>query len=83
MCVNKHFIESYSKEKECIIDLYLDHDMSFKDIAIKLTKKGIRGKKGGTFKSSTISGILKNPAYYGLKTYNTNKYKGTETAPVL
>ena len=48
-----------------IIRLYLDECLSQRDIALRLQKEGIKGKKGKPFKAATISYMLKNPIYYG------------------
>ncbi len=66
--------EEEKKIYEKIVDLYLNYRMSMKDIGIKLKEEGIICKKR-PFTSSTISYILKNPAYYGNYIVNQHKYK--------
>lgn len=64
------------KEKEIynsVVDMYLDLGMSFHRIAIKLREEGKKGKRA-YFASATISGMLKNPAYYGHYVVNQFKY---------
>jgi len=54
-----------------IVQMYCGLSLSMKDIAIKLNDRGLKAKRR-PFSSAVISGILKNPAYYG--NYIVNKY---------
>jgi len=56
-----------------IVDLYLNQKMSYQDICIKLKNEGVKCKRA-YWSSSTISYILKNPAYYGYCIVNQFKY---------
>jgi site-specific DNA recombinase len=74
----KKGIEIVKEEEDIfrrIVDMYLNQGTSFDDIAAQLTREGIKSRRS-FFRSSTISGILKNPAYYGNYTVNTVKYDG-------
>ena len=77
----------WNKEKKCleinlseadiykrIVSMYLDEGLSFRDIGIKLRNEGIKCKRA-YFTNSTISYMLKNPAYYGHYILNQWKYK--------
>src|ERR1035437_9519002 len=70
MGVNNEEKEIYER----IVDLYLNHGLSLKDISIKLKEEGIISKKK-PFNSATLSYILKNPAYCNNYFVNQYKYK--------
>jgi len=59
-----------------IISLYLDEGLSLKDISIRLTEEGIRGKGGKPFQTATISYVLRNFCYYGHYILNRHEYDG-------
>lgn len=54
-----------------IVQMYSELGKSMKDIAVALNDRGIKAKRR-PFTSTTVSEILKNPAYYG--NYVVNKY---------
>ncbi len=65
-----------------IISMYLDKGFSFKDMAIKLRDEGIKCKRT-FFTSTTISYMLKNPAYYGNYVVNQRKYENSKRTKEL
>lgn len=66
--------EEEAKVYHLIVDMYLEQKMSFQDICIKLKKDGIKGKRKD-WTSSTLSYLLKNPAYYGKYIVNQYQYE--------
>jgi site-specific DNA recombinase len=74
----KKELEIVPEEKEIylkMVDLYLNHGKSMKDIALILNKEGVKGKRGRGLSSVTISDILKNTIYYGERTQNLYEYE--------
>ncbi|MEW6145729.1 MAG: recombinase family protein [Thermodesulfobacteriota bacterium] len=63
--------EDEAKVYNLLVDMYLNQKMSFQDMCIRLKKNGIKCKRAN-WSSTTISYILKNPAYYG--NYIVNQY---------
>ena len=63
--------EEEAKVYHLLVEMYLDQRMSFRDMCLKLKNNGIKGKCAN-WSSTTISYILKNPAYYG--NYVVNQY---------
>ena len=63
--------EEEAKVYHLLVEMYLEQRMPFEDIAIKLKKNGIKGKRA-YWSSATINYTLKNPAYYG--NYVVNQY---------
>jgi site-specific DNA recombinase len=57
-----------------IVSMYIDQNISYKDIAIQLNSEGFKCKRG-KFSSTVVGDILKNPAYYGHYVVNKYKYK--------
>jgi site-specific DNA recombinase len=66
--------EETRKIYERIVSMYLDQNMTYKDIAIQLTKEGIpppsarrwaKRKAPSKWNATTVGKILKNPAYKG------------------
>jgi hypothetical protein len=57
-----------------IVDMYLNQGKSFSDIGVELLDQGIYCKRS-PFRSSSISYMLRNPAYYGNYVINQRKYK--------
>jgi site-specific DNA recombinase len=58
-----------------MVDLYLNHGLSMKDIAVQLNAEGVRGKRKRSLSSTTVGGILKNPIYYGHRLQNRYQYE--------
>jgi len=60
-----------------IVSMYLYENLSFRDIAIKLTSEGIPTSSGKSQKwhNVTVSKILKNPAYTGQTIQNKFEFK--------
>jgi hypothetical protein len=58
-----------------MVDLYLNHGLSMKDIALKLTEEGVKGKRGGSLRSKSVGDILKNPIFYGKRFQNQYEYE--------
>jgi site-specific DNA recombinase len=48
----------------------LEEDLSARQVAKRLNALGVRPRKGALWRSATVYGILTNPAYAGLATYN-------------
>ena len=46
-----------------IFDLYAEHEMSLRNLAVKLNEQGISGPKRDLWDSATLSRILRNPSY--------------------
>jgi len=69
--INPDEAEIYNR----IVSMYLDQNMGYKSITIKLREEGIRCKRA--FFSPTVVGyILKNPCYCGRYIVNRKVYKG-------
>ena len=70
--VNPVEAETYRR----IVSMYLDQNLGYKSIAIKLREEGIKCKRA--FFSPTVVGfILKNPCYTGRYIVNRKVYKGS------
>jgi site-specific DNA recombinase len=66
------------EEKEIylkMVDLYLNQGLPMKDITLKLTEEGVRGKRGGSLTSKGIGDIFKNTTYYGHRVQNQYEYE--------
>ena len=48
----------------------LEEDLSARQVAKRLNARGVRPRKSPFWRSATVYGILTNPAYAGLATYN-------------
>jgi len=68
--INEDEAETYKR----VVDMYCNLGVSFKDIALKLREESIKCKKA-YFSSTTISYMLKNPAYYGNYVLNKTEYE--------
>ncbi len=64
-----------------IVNMYVYQGMTFRDIVVRLRKDGIKCKRSW-FSNSTISYMLKNPAYYGYYYVNQYVYDGTKRTKV-
>ena len=70
--IDNNEAETYKR----IVSMYVDRGMTFRDIVIKLRGEGIKCKRSW-FSNSTISYMLKNPAYYGHYYLNQYVYDGS------
>jgi DNA invertase Pin-like site-specific DNA recombinase len=70
--VNEKEAEIYRK----IVSMYVDEGKSLDDIAEQLERENIRTRRGRKWSSPAISGIFKNPIYYGHYVVNQIRYEG-------
>lgn len=71
-----HTIEPHETEADIvrmIFDLYVNHDMTYYQIACKLNDMGVKPKKGDLWSKSSISWMLKNVHYDGKVCFNRIK----------
>ena len=71
-----HTIEPHDTEADIvrmIFDLYVNHDMTYYQIACKLNDMGVKPQKGEKWSKSTISWMLKNVHYDGKVCFNRIK----------
>ena len=71
-----HTIEPHETEADIvrmIFDLYVNHDMTYYQIACKLNDMGVKPKKGDKWSKSSISWMLKNIHYDGKVCFNRIK----------
>jgi site-specific DNA recombinase len=73
--------EYESKIIKLIYNLYIERNYGYRKIIDYLNENGYRNREGGLFLISSISRILDNPIYIGLKRYKSFKGKEGDTQP--
>jgi site-specific DNA recombinase len=73
--------EYESKVVKLIYNLYIERNYGYRKIIDYLNENGYRNREGGLFIISSVSRILDNPIFIGLKRYKSFKGKNGDTQP--
>ena len=69
--------EDEAKIYRDVVRMYVDQGLSFRDICIKMTEKGIKYKRA-RWSNTSLNYMLKNPAYYGHYVVNQYEYEDSK-----